>query len=39
MRERQVTKTNYAQGGTVVHVDPVDEQALSIGGYLTGVAR
>lgn len=39
MRSVQVTKANYAQGGTVFYVDPLDEQALATGGYLKGIGE
>ena len=39
MRAVQVTKTNYGQGGTVVYVDPLDEQALFTGGYLNCIGE
>jgi 5-methylcytosine-specific restriction protein A len=37
MSDVQVTDKNYGQGGTVVYVDPLDDQALMRGGYLQGI--
>ena len=34
----QVTATQYAQGGTVVYVDPLDDLELQHGGYFDGAA-
>lgn len=39
IRAVQVTSTNYAQGGTVVYVDPLDDKALLAGDYFKGVGE
>ena len=39
IRELQVTGANYAQGGTVVYLDPLDEEEISKSGYYKCVEK